>query len=299
MPESFYNQATGRLSIEDSKCFCTCNPNSPYHWFYRNVIMKLKEKNGLYVHFIMEDNTTLSEETINRYKTMYSGVFYDRYILGKWVLAQGLIYDMFNKKLNIVRQEDIPYDDAVSWCIAVDYGTGNATVFLLMMKDSKGIIYVCKEYYFAGRKEAEEANDYEAQKTDLEFAEDMKSFIGVNYAITNQHYRTIDIMVDPAASSFKLQLVKLHMRAKNANNEVINGIRNVATYIKNGELKIAKDCIHTIKEIYTYSWDEKAQLIGVDKPLKSNDHCMDAMRYGVAKLKDKNKIANATRNIGI
>lgn len=82
MPESFFNQSTARLSIEGAKCFCNCNPNSPYHWFYRNVLRNLKEKDGLYVHFTMKDNLSLSPEIIERYERMYSGVFYNRYIEG-------------------------------------------------------------------------------------------------------------------------------------------------------------------------------------------------------------------------
>lgn len=298
MPESFFNQATARLSIEGAKCFCNCNPNSPYHWFYRNVLRNLKEKDGLYVHFTMKDNLSLSPEIIERYERMYSGVFYNRYIEGRWVIANGLIYDMFSKQENLIEPADIPYENAREWCIGVDYGTGNATCFLLCMKDDNGVIYVCKEYYFAGRKEAQEQNDYEAQKTDLEFAEDMREFIAENYDITGKTYRQIEILVDPAASSFKLQLRRFHMKAKNAVNEVLDGIRTVATYMGKGELKISTECPHLIQEIHTYAWDEKAQLRGQDIPVKANDHCCDAARYSVMRLKDKSKIGNATRNIG-
>lgn len=205
---------------------------------------------------------------------------------------------MFSKEVNLIEPEDIPYESAREWCIGVDYGTGNATCFLLCMKDDNGVIYVCKEYYFAGRKEAQEANDYEAQKTDLEFAEDMREFIADNYILTGKTYRQIEIMIDPAASSFKLQLRRFHMKAKNANNEVLDGIRTVATYLGKGELKISTECTHLIQEIHTYMWDEKAQLRGQDIPVKVNDHCCDSLRYSVMRLKDKSKIGNATRNIG-
>lgn len=299
MPESFYNQATGRLSVDGARLWLNCNPNSPYHWFYINVLQKIHDKMGLYVHFTMDDNLSLSKETKDRYKTIYGGVWYERYILGLWKTADGLVYDMFNKKLNTISPDRIPYDKAVQWCIGVDYGTGNATVFLLAMKTAEGKIYICKEYYFAGRKEAQAQNDYSAQKTDLEFAEEMKTFIGVNYATTGQNYRAIDILVDPAASSFKLQLIRMHMRAKNANNEVLDGIRNVASYFVMGDLIISTECKNTLKEIGTYAWDEKAQLKGLDEVIKQNDHCMDSLRYLVARMKDKNKISQAAKNIGI
>ena len=84
---------------------------------------------------------------------------------------------MFDEKTNIIEEEDIPYDDAQEWKIGGDYGTGNATVFELSFKDSKGIVYIVDEYYFAGRLEAQEENNYDAQKTDLEYSEDMRKFI--------------------------------------------------------------------------------------------------------------------------
>ena len=184
---------------------------------------------------------------------------------------------MFDDTTNIIESEDIPYEDAQRYCISVDYGTANATVFLLLMQDSKGITYVCKEYYFAGRKEAEENNDYEAQKTDLDFSEDMRTFIGSNYNYTGLTYRDIPIICDPAANSFKLQLRRFHMKTKNANNEVLDGIRNVATLLSNGTIKISKECDNTIKEIHTYSWDTKSQeRDGKDTILKINDHCIRA-----------------------
>ena len=200
---------------------------------------------------------------------------------------------MFDDTTNIIEPEDIPYEDAQRYCISVDYGTANATVFLLLMQDSKGITYVCKEYYFAGRKEAEENNDYEAQKTDLEFSEDMRTFIGSNYNYTGLTYRDVPIICDPAANSFKLQLRRFHMKTKNANNDVLNGIRTVANLMGQKKFRVSRDCINTIKEIGTYSWDTKAQeRTGVDTPLKENDHaCItgDTLVYtksGYSAIKD-------------
>ena len=269
MPQSFYNQATARLSVEGAKVFCNCNPESPYHWFYTDVLKNLKEQNGLYVHFTMEDNLTLSEEIKNRYKKMYSGVFADRYIKGKWVVANGLIYDMF-KSRHEIEPEDIPYEDIVKWCVGVDYGTANATAFLLCGKTADGTIYVCKEYYFAGRLEAQAQNDFEAQKTDLEYAEDMKQFISDNYNLTGQVYRSgpngMSIVTDPAASSFILQLRRMRMKVSRANNDVLDGIRTVATHMGDDRLFISKECVNTLKEIHTYVWDSKAQLQGRSMP---------------------------------
>lgn len=180
---------------------------------------------------------------------------------------------MFNDNTHIIDDDDIPYENAEKWCIGVDYGTGNATTWLLLMKDKNGIIYVVDEYYFAGRKEAQESGNFELQKTDLEYTEDMREFILDHYDLTNLTYREIDIMVDPAASSFILQMRRFHMRSKKANNEVLDGIRNVATMFADSRLFVSNKCKNLIEEIHSYSWDDKAQARGIDSPVKVNDHC--------------------------
>lgn len=218
--------------------------------------------NGIYIHFTMDDNPSLSEDVKNRYKDMYSGVWAKRFIDGKWAVADGLIYDMFDEKTNIIEEEDIPYDDAQEWKIGVDYGTGNATVFELSFKDSKGIVYIVDEYYFAGRLEAQEENNYDAQKTDLEYSEDMRKFINDRYNLTGRTYREIPIVIDPAANSFKLQLRRFHMKTKNAKNDVLFGIRVVSTLLKQGKLKFSRKCVKLLEEIHTYQWDTKKQMQG-------------------------------------
>lgn len=157
---------------------------------------------------------------------------------------------------------EIPYDKIVKWGIGVDYGTGNATVFLLGGKDVDGNIWICKEYYFAGRQEAQKQGDYDVQKTDLEFTEDMRAFIEENRYLTNKGYREIEIMIDPAAASFKLQLRRFHMKAKNADNIVLDGIRTVATFIGARKLFVSNECVNFFKEVHTYSWDSKKALLG-------------------------------------
>ena len=144
-----------------------------------------------------------------------------------------------------------------------------------MFLGNDGIMYVCKEYYFSGRAEAEESGNYDTQKTDLEFAEDAKTFVGENYNYTGLTYTQIPFIVDPAANSFKLQLRKMRFKTKNANNEVLDGIRDVASLMVQGKLKISTECPNLLQEIHTYSWDSKAQeTAGIDKVLKKNDHCV-------------------------
>lgn len=206
---------------------------------------------------------------------------------------------MFDKSKNVVDEEDIPYEDAVEWRIGVDYGTGNATVFELSFVDSNGCIYVVDEYYFAGRLEAQAANDYSAQKTDQEYADDMKMFINNHYNITGRTYREIQIVVDPAAASFKLTLRRMHMKTKNAFNDVINGIRTVSTLFQQEKIKISTKCVLLLEEIQTYSWDIKKQEKGVDSPTKRDDHACDALRYLVMSTVRRGDLSKVALNVGI
>ena len=163
MPQSFVNQATGRCSVEGARFWFNCNPDTPYHWFYQNWIKKADEKNALHLHFTMDDNLTISEETKKRYQSMYSGTFYERYILGLWVAAEGLIYPMFSKALHVVKAEP---RHCSKYYVSVDYGTLNPFSAGLWGK-SGNIWYRIKEYYYDGRKQGYQKTD-EEYYTELE-----------------------------------------------------------------------------------------------------------------------------------
>lgn len=273
MPESFVNQATGRCSVEGSKFWFNCNPAGPMHWFKKNWIDKCKEKRILYLHFTMDDNLSLSEKIKERYRGMYQGVFFKRYILGLWAMAEGIIYDMFSKEKHMVDTEEIAraYKERTGqnfWTteqyISCDYGTQNPTAFLLWNKAADKKWYCRKEYYYSGR-------DTGVQKTDQEYAKDLKEWLGkeeIRYVI-----------LDPSAASFKAQLVKEGFRVKKAKNDVLDGIRLVATLLNQGIIFFDLSCTNTEKEFFSYIWDEKAADRGEDKPVKEYDHCMDAVRY--------------------
>ena len=247
----------------------------------------------------MEDNLSLPQDVLDRYKKNFSGVFAKRYIEGKWVVADGLIYDMFNKKEHAIKQSDIPYEDIIDWCISCDIGTANPTAFLLIGKTADNTLYVCKEYYFDGRAAMkEEDGNPEAQKTDLDYVNDLRDFINEETELTQRTYRQIVVVVDPSASSFKLQARRFHMKTKNAINDVLTGIRTVSTYIGQNKLFICESCENLIRELQTYVWDEKAQIRGVDAPLKRDDHCVDSLRYGIMYMQPKSKIGDATRIVG-
>ena len=246
MPESFVNQATGRCSVEGSKFWFNCNPSGPMHWFKKNWIDKCKEKRILYLHFTMDDNLSLSEKIKERYRGMYQGVFFKRYILGLWVMAEGIIYDMFLKEKHMVDTEEIAraYQERTGqdfWTkeqyVSCDYGTQNPTVFLLWNKAADKKWYCRKEYYYSGR-------DTGVQKTDQEFAHDMKMWLG------NEEIRYV--ILDPSAASFKAQLVKEGFKVKKAKNDVLDGIRLVATLLNQGTIFFDFSCTNTEKEFSSY-----------------------------------------------
>lgn len=262
MPESFVNQATGRCSVDGSKFWFNCNPDGPYHWFKLNWIDKIIEKNLLHLHFTMDDNLSLSEKIKARYRAMYSGVFYKRYILGLWVVAEGVIYDMFDSIKHIARElKDLITD---TYYVSIDYGTQNATVFLLWCKNKQGQWVCIKEYYYSGRDES-------TQKTDSEYADDLKDFLG--------DIKPKAIIIDPSAASFIAELRKKGYIVRKAKNDVVDGIRFVATLLNQEKISIYESCKNTILEFNSYIWDAKASEKGEDKPIKQHDHCMDAVRY--------------------
>ncbi len=261
MPESFVNQATGRCSVDGSKYWFNCNPAGPYHWFKTNWIDKKKEKNLLHVHFTMNDNLSLSESIKQRYYNMYSGVFYKRYILGLWVLAEGVVYDMFDKDKHTVEPLNRAY---TKYYVSCDYGTQNPTTFGLW-GSYNGIWYKVKEYHYDGRKSSK-------QKTDQEYLDDLKEFIGEIRGIKG-------IIVDPSAASFIALLKKNNMKVIKAKNDVLDGIRNVANALVNNLVKYNNTCVETFREFASYVWDEKAANRGEDIVVKQNDHHLDGDRY--------------------
>ena len=157
MPRSFVEQACARCSVEGSKLWFNCNPEGPSHWFYLTWVLEAGKRNMLHLHFTMDDNLSLSAAVKARYESLYSGVFYDRFIRGLWVVAEGLIYTMFNKDFHVVPDVPRPYD---RYYISVDYGTVNPTSMGLWGRAS-GKWYRMREYYFDSRKEGRQRTDEE------------------------------------------------------------------------------------------------------------------------------------------
>lgn len=281
MPESFVNQATGRCSENGSKFWFNCNPEGPYHWFKVNWIDKKqnneKEKNLYYLHFTMDDNISLSEEIKKRYQNMYAGVFYLRYVLGKWVLADGVIYDMFSEEENTYQAMPDNVKATARRYISCDYGTMNPCVFLDIWDDGE-TIWIDKEYYY-------DSKEKKVQKSDNRYGEDFDNFVALENKAPSW------VVVDPSAANFETELRNRRYRVKPADNAVLEGIRLVATMIDKGKIKVNVKCVNWLKEVKGYVWNPKAQEHGKEEPVKIGDHAMDATRYFVKTILPNRRFA--------
>ena len=263
MPRSFVEQALARCSRENSKFWFNCNPDHPQHWFRQEWILKCESKNALYLHFTMEDNPSLSDEILQRYKSLYSGAFYVRFVEGKWSSVQGAVYPFMDSDKAFC---DVPQGTADRYVISCDYGTVNPSSFGLW-GDFGGVWYRINEYYYDSRAEG-------FQKTDEEHYEGLCKLA---------EGKIIEkVIVDPSAASF-IQTIRRHgdFEVVRAENKVVDGIRSVSCALRDGSVKICRCCKDAVREFSLYRWDESG---GKDCPVKENDHAMDDIRYFVSDL---------------
>ena len=267
---SFVEQAWARCSVDGSRFWFNCNPDSPNHWFYKEWIQQAERHNALHLHFELDDNPALSEEIKERYRTTYSGVFYDRYVRGLWVAADGIIYPQFYKNKHIVKSKPRPYS---KYYISIDYGTSNPTSMGLWGLYNRKWYRVADSYY-DGRERG--------PRTDEEHYQELKRLVKENIPSAQPFQAVRAVIVDPSAASF-IQTIKKHgrFRTKEANNDVLDGIRNTAAELNAGRLLFCDGCHDIFDEFGAYVWDSKASDKGEDKPVKSSDHAMDDMRYFV------------------
>lgn len=258
MPRSFVEQALARCSLEGSKFWFNCNPEHPFHWFYNEWIKKADAKDMLYLHFTMEDNPSLSDEVKNRYKNLYSGAFYERFIEGKWVAAEGLVYPMFNVAKHI--RQGSGFDE---YYLSCDYGTVNPFSLGLWGHGCDGW-YRVNEYYHSSR-------DKGIQLTDEEYYTHLKELAGDR--------KIAALIIDPSAASF-IEVVRRHgeFTVIKADNDVLKGINRVCQALKDNEIYIHPCCTDAIREFSVYRWDNDNRR---DAPKKENDHAMDDIRYFV------------------
>lgn len=265
MPKSFVDQAVARtLSEPEARYWFNCNPESAEHWFYKEWICNTRQKKALHLHFTMQDNPILSPEQIADAERLYTGVFYNRYIKGLWCVAEGLIYPMFDKAVHVTHHPELqPGGD---YYISCDYGTLNPTSAGLWYLQPDGHAIRLREYYYDGRKTKTPRTDEEHYAALKQLAGDVADKVRA-------------VIVDPSAASF-IECIRRHglFRVWQADNSVLNGIRDTSSLLQMQYLHICDNCTDIIREFSLYRWDESAT---EDRPIKENDHAMDDMRYFV------------------
>lgn len=253
--QDVFDMLKSRLDKSYSRFDGTCNPAGPQHW----AKIFLDSEADIYQQsYTIDDNPFLPEEFVENLKREYSGtVYYDRYILGLWALAEGLIYPNYADALC-----DIPDEPPSEYCLSIDYGTKNPFAALLWGKRGN-VWYLEKEYYYSGRESGRD-------KTDGDYLNDLISFIP-------ETERAIETIIDPSAASFIALLRRAgRFRVRKAANAVLDGIRETATAMQRELIKVNRNCKHTVEEFQSYVWDEDSI---EDRPIKDNDHAMDALRY--------------------
>ena len=261
MPRSFVEQACARCSENGSKLWFNCNPEGPEHWLYKEWILKAEEKNMLHLHFTMDDNPALSRRIRSRYENLYTGVFYRRFILGQWCMAEGLVYE-FDPKLHL----GSPQTQDGRYYISVDYGTRNPFSAGLWQVTG-GKAYRIREFYHNGRETGR-------LLTDEEYCDALEQLAG--------DLNVEQVVIDPSAASLIAALRRRgRFSVRKARNEVLPGIRLVASLLKAGILQIGPECKDTIREFGLYRWDDGGEK---DCVVKEHDHAMDDIRYFCASV---------------
>lgn len=269
-PEDFFTMLLSRLRLPGAKLIATTNPDNPNHWLMQNYIKRADELDFLDVKFTIDDNTMLPADYVENIKREYTGVFYDRFILGLWVVAEGLVYPMFSEEQHVV--DEIPWQvlQRGKWYISIDYGTVNPTSAGLWCLWN-GVAYRAGEYYYNSREPGKD------RRTDEEHYAELEKLAGDR--------RIERVIVDPSAASFK-ETIRRHGRFAvwDADNSVLDGIRLTASLLQAGRLLIYRDCKGLLSEITAYRWDTDAP---EDTVVKEADHACDDMRYFCATIMER------------
>lgn len=262
-----FEMLKSRLSLPYSVCHAAANPSYPTH-FIKEFIDSADKGVDIYAQqYTIYDNPFLPPSYVKSLESEYQGtVYFARYILGKWARAEGLIYPMYQRAL-AKPDPHLPVTDRV---LSLDYGTQNAFAALLWYKVGS-VWYAVDGYYYSGRETG-------VQKTDDEYLEDLEKFLAQDIEETGR----LRVIVDPSAASF-IALLRHAGWAKvvKADNDVLNGIRQTATAMHRDLIKINPDIRPWIHEVEGYVWDDRQE----DRPIKENDHFMDATRYFVKTMK--------------
>lgn len=277
VPNGFWTQLLGRLSVEGARLFATTNPDNPAHWLRKDFILRTDKLDLRHWHFTLHDNPFLPASVKAAYELEFVGLFYRRFVLGEWVAAEGAIYDAFDPDLHVV--DELP--QILQWLsLGVDYGTTNPFAAVLLAVGVDRRLYAAAEYRY-------DARQAHRQKTDVEYSAELAAWLaGIPIPHTNPVLRGVRprwTCVDPSAASMTVQLQRDRaLTPTPARNDVLDGIRLVSSLIGRDKLRVHRSCKGLLDEIGGYSWDDEKAKKGEDAPIKVADHSMDALRYGIA-----------------
>lgn len=278
IPEAFFTQLLGRMSVAGAQLFGTTNPDSPAHWLKAKFLDRLVSlPDWRSWHFTIDDNPSLTDAYKASIKSEFTGLWYRRFILGEWVAAEGAIYDMWAPDRHVVPWADLPVMEQLLG-VGIDYGTTNASTGLMLGLGVDRRLYLVDEWRI-------DPQQMSGRLTDAQLSASLRDWLPQSHVpqVNDLHPRFV--VVDPAAASFKVQLAHDGIRnVQNADNDVSYGIRLIASGLGGDWLRVSDRCPGFITEAPGYSWDPKATLKGEDKPIKVADHSLDGARYAVATL---------------
>lgn len=280
MPRSFVEQALARCSVDGAKLWFSCNPGSPHHWFYQEWIKRSRERNALYLHFEMTDNPGLSKRTLERYENMYAGIFYDRYVRGLWVAAEGIVYKDFANDT-----EKYLIGDPLEWAkqngtsfsiisIGVDFGgTKSATKFQTtgITKDFR--VVALEEEYIKN----EEIDPDALNRRFATFCQLITSKYGYSQTRADSAETVLIRGLDHTA-----QKLRLGTQVKNAlKMQITDRIRLVVLLMKQGRFKVSRNCPHLIDALQSAIYDpDKFEDERLDDGTSDIDS-LDAFEYSI------------------
>jgi PBSX family phage terminase large subunit len=274
LPRDYFRQMLARLSVAGARMLCTTNPDNPGHWLRREFMLRAGELNLRNWHFVLDDNPSLDPDYVASLKAEYTGLWYRRFIEGRWVQSQGAIYEDFDPDKHVV--DTLP---AIERWIGegIDYGTVNPYADLVVGLGTDHRLYVVSEF----RHDSKTARK---QCTDSEYSARRRRWLA---GVPHPHSNVVGVQpewtaVDPSAASYIEQLHRDGVSSVvPADNSVLDGLRSVANLFAQNRLYVHRSAEGLIEELPGYAWDEEAAEKGEDKPIKTDDHSCDALRYAI------------------
>lgn len=272
IPEEFFTQLLGRMSVQGAKLFGSTNPDNPAHWLKKKYLDRVDKLDSWRAwHFSLEDNPSLTEEYKTSIRSEFTGLWYRRFVLGEWVAAEGAIFDAWDPDVHVVPWTDMPPMARFAG-VGIDYGTTNATSAVLLGQDRTGGYWAVDEWRY-------DPSLSQRRLTDQQLATKLRTWLLDKHTPHTDEPFIPTLAVDPAAASFKVELTNMGLPVVNADNDVTAGIRVIASMLGAGQLHVTDRCAGVINEAPGYSWDPKATEKGQDAPIKTADHSLDALRY--------------------